>query len=110
VLSFQPEANMIGHKRLSLRLVAAIVTLVLGASLCAVGIVGVFSIADLVSRGVLDDIRVGEIVAVCVLYCGTGAALVSSSLFFWKGRTTVACTLMIIGLLIPAVLFAIMGF
>jgi hypothetical protein len=97
-------------KRPRWRLIPAAITFVLGILFGAVGIYAVLYITYVESMNLVDYINPVDICAGCFLYLGPGIAWTTASVLFWRGRMRIAWSLTIIGILIPIVLFALLGF
>ena len=116
IVYFVPIADIIvdmtslSSRRRWQRIVPAVLTFLLGVLSGGVGMFSVIVIAYRVSNNLLDYINYAEIFAGCFLYLGPGLAWTASGVLFWKGRGGIAWCLTLVGLLIPIVLFAVMGF
>jgi hypothetical protein len=90
--------------------VPAVLTLALGLEFSGIGVFAVAVISHQLSNNLLDYINRTQLFVSCFLYLGPGTAWVVSSVLFWKGRWRTAIPLTVVGVLIPVILFCILGF
>jgi hypothetical protein len=89
---------------------AAGILFFLGSSSCAVGIYSIIMIVYDISAGLSDYNFPMDNYAGVLLYLGPGVAWLLSGTLLWKARPYSALSTALVGIIIPIILFAIMGF
>jgi hypothetical protein len=96
-------------KQTAQRIIPAVITFLPALLSGAFGVFSAYVMVYELSDNIVDDFNRIDVLACSLFYLGPGFAWTTSSVLFWKGRSGIAWWFIFVGLVIPIIVFVLMG-